>query len=372
MPVADDTRYCLYLLPWLSAQGAVRFGSVIVAPLDEAVAADDSRLETVYRIFGIYKGLGATQLRPTIMWPSTSDPLRLSDDDVALVVAHRDWLSAAAIMGDQYFSPLDAPFTDANADGFGQRFTVGTEHLALTKRRRDGQSIDGWPIAKLSTQMPLSASPTYQFSPDQALLDAFAALASRDDDFAGRLLEAIPLFNQANRLSERTALSYDLVFLGGALERLYDVSGPGIAEKLADAVSTLFDRYHHGFTTWQNRAATSGKVRDDEGSWTKRWVREFYAHRSAIHGGSPHTSSWSDLWHGLLATEAFSLSVKVLLGDIGVRPMSDDDVLAAECFDERIQALTTTAPSTGWWDAHRAASRRVMIAAMAEELRSQS
>jgi hypothetical protein len=368
--VADETVYCFYVLPWLSAPDVVRFGSVTVAPLDEAVAEDDPRLETVNRILGIYGGLGTTQLRPSIMWPSASDSLCLSDDDVALVVAHRDWLSAAAIMGNQYFSPLDAPFTDANADGFGQRFTVGTEHLALTKRRRDGQSVDGWPIAKISTQMPLSANPAHQFNPDQALLDAFAALASRGHDFAERLLEAIPLFNQANRLSDRTALSYDLVFIGGALERLYGISGSGIAEKLADAVSSLFDRYHHGFTTWQNLAVSSGKLHDDEGSWTKRWVREFYAHRSAIHGGSPHSSSWSDLWHGLLATEAFSLSVKVLLSDDGTRPMSDEDTLAAECFDERIQALATIDPSTAWWDARRAAQQRAMVAAAAEELRS--
>jgi len=370
--VADETVYCFYVLPWFSALDAVRFGSVTVAPLEKAVVEDDPRLETVNRILGIYRGLGTTQLRPSIMWPSASDPLYLSDDDLALVIAHRDWLSAAAIMGNQYFSPLDAPFTDGNADGFGQRFTVGTEHLSLIKRRRDGQSVDGWPIAKISTQMPLSANPAHQFNPDQALLDAFAALPSRGDDLAERLLDAIPLFNQANRLSERTALSYDLVFLGGALERLYGISGTGIAEKLADAVSSLFGRYHHGSTTWQNLAVSSGKLHDDAGSWSKRWVREFYAHRSAIHGGSPHSSSWPDIWHGLLATEAFSLSVKVMLGDDGARPMSDEDNLAAECFDDRIQALATIDPSTAWSDARRAAQRRVMVAAAVEELRSQS
>jgi hypothetical protein len=47
-------------------------------------------------------------------------------------------------------------------------------------------------------------------------------------------------------------------------------------------------------------------------------------------------NSWPDIWHGLLATEAFNLSPKVMLSDDGVRPMSDEDTLAAECFDERI------------------------------------
>jgi len=46
--------------------------------------------------------------------------------------------------------------------------------------------------------------------------------------------------------------------------------------------------------------------------------------------------------------------------------------LAAECFDERIQALATIEPSTAWWDARRDAQRRATVAAAAQELRSQS
>lgn len=51
--MADETVYCFYVLPWLNAPGAVRFGSVTVGPMDEAVADDDPRLETVNRILGI-------------------------------------------------------------------------------------------------------------------------------------------------------------------------------------------------------------------------------------------------------------------------------------------------------------------------------
>lgn len=68
--MADETSSCFCVLPWLSAPGAVRFGSVTVAPLDEAVAEDDPTLVTVNRILGICRGLGTTQLRPSIVWPS--------------------------------------------------------------------------------------------------------------------------------------------------------------------------------------------------------------------------------------------------------------------------------------------------------------
>jgi hypothetical protein len=57
----DDTVYCFYVLPWLNAPKGVRFGSVTVAPLEEAIAENDPRLETIARIMSIYQGLGSTQ-----------------------------------------------------------------------------------------------------------------------------------------------------------------------------------------------------------------------------------------------------------------------------------------------------------------------
>ena len=371
--MADATVYCFYALPWLRIPKAITFGAVTVAPLGEVISEDDPRLATVTNILSTYRGLGGAPLSPALMWPTGSHPLELAEDGVTSVLAHRDWLSAAAIMGNQYLSPLDAPFSDANADGFGQRFTVGTEHIALTKRRRDGQSVDGWPIATLATQMPLSANPAHQFDADLALLDAFAALPSRTDLLAEQLLEAIPLFNQANRLSERTTLVFDLVFLGGALERLFGISGPGVAEKLADGVSTLFDPFHHETTNWQNLAVSSGRLHPDQGPWVKRWVREFYAHRSAIHGGTPHSSDWTNLWHGLIATEVFSLSAKVMFDRDGTRPLTASDASAANALDGRIEGLAKpgTDPANEWWEALQAADHRTFVNEIAEALDQQ-
>lgn len=57
---------------------------------------------------------------------------------------------------------------------------------------------------------------------------------------------------------------------------------------------------------------------------------------------------------------------------MGPAPCRTRTTLAAECFDERIQALATIEPSTAWWDARRDAQRRATVAAAAQELRSQS
>ena len=63
----------------------------------------------------------------------------LDNHAIGVVFAHREWLSASALMGNEYCVPLDPPFSDANADGYGQRFTIGTEHVGLVKRRREGR-----------------------------------------------------------------------------------------------------------------------------------------------------------------------------------------------------------------------------------------
>jgi hypothetical protein len=303
------------------------------------------------------------------MWPTGTDPLSLDDQAVATVFAHREWLSAAALMGNEYCVPIDPPFCDANADGYGQRFTIGTEHVGLVKRRRDGQNNDVQPIEKMVTAQPQSANPSHQFNVDQPLLDALARLATRQDEVAERIRSSIPLFNQANQLSERSTPSSDLVLLAAALERLFEVTRP-IAQSLADTLAATFANFEQGATTWDNRSL-NGNVTADSGPWVKRWAREFYAHRSAIHGGpAPHTSDWFDLRHALIATEVYSLSVKVLLDGDGTRAMADADNLAADALDDRIERMAQPGSvlEDDWRVALLAARSRATVAAVAEAL----
>jgi hypothetical protein len=80
------------------------------------------------------------------------------------------------------------------------------------------------------------------------------------------------------------------VLLAAALERLFEVGTP-IGQNLAEAVATTFANFEQGSTTWDNRALRSGNLTADSGPWVKRWTREFYSHRSAIHGGRFRTQA---------------------------------------------------------------------------------
>ena len=102
-------------------------------------------------------------------------------------------------------------------------------------------------------------------------------------------------------------------------------------------------------------------------------VREFYAHRSAIHGGTPHSSEWTDLWHGLIATEVFSLSVRVMFDRDGTRPLTASDVSAADALDKRIEGLAKpgTDPAKEWWEAPQPAGHRTLVNEVAQALSQQ-
>jgi hypothetical protein len=367
--MAEDQVNAFYVMPWLRLHDNLTFGLVEVGPAEGCLSACDPRTATVKRILGLYEGLGGAQLTPSLMWMTGGDPIGVDPDDFPTIAAARDYLSAAAIMGNSYLDPADAPITDAHCDGYFQRFTTGADFVTLTKRRREGQFLDGWPIDRARTQIPLAATPAHQFHADPALLDAFADLTSRQSDVDLRIESALPFFVQANRLSERTSLQYDLVFLGAAFERLFEIIG-GKAAGLADAVTDLLSLYEQGSTTWHNRAVSSQNLHQDQGPWVKRWMREFYDHRSAIHGQPAHSNEWLDVWHGLIGTEVFSLSVKILLERDGVRTLTDDDKIASGALDDRIEHLAgqgVDAQAT-WREAYQRADRRAMVESVAQAL----
>ncbi len=131
-----------------------------------------------------------------------------------------------------------------------------------------------------------------------------------------KLVLALPPYLQANRLSEQTTILDDLVQMGAAFERLFGVTG-AIGKGLSDEITGLFSEFAAGFTRWHNFGLT-GRASRDEGPWRRRWMREFYVRRSAIHRGFAREGKWTDLFHAVIAAEVFSLCIKLYLRDAGI------------------------------------------------------
>jgi len=76
------------------------------------------------------------------------------------------------------------------------------------------------------------------------------------------------------------------------------------------------------------------------------------------------------VWHGLIGTEVFSLSVKILLEQEGVRALTDDDKIASGALDDRIEHLAgkSVDAQTTWREAYQRAARRAMVDSVAQAL----
>jgi hypothetical protein len=57
----------------------------------------------------------------------------------------------------------------------------------------------------------------------------------------------------------------------------------------------------------------------------RRWMREFYAKRSEIHGEEATTERWPYWAHALIGTVLYVALVKHLLADVGRYGLSDRD-----------------------------------------------
>lgn len=354
-------RAHLYVLPWIQLREPITFGGVEVAPAQVCLDSSDVREPAAQRILSSYKGLGGAPLAPGLMRMTGSGPLDLNESDIDTVLLHRMCLSAGLIMSNSYYNNAGYVATnDAHCEGFFHRFTSDAEHVSILKRRREGQNLDGWPLAMISISEPLSASAKHLLTVDESLLDALVTTISGGSELGQRLERALPPFLQGNKLSEQTTILDDLVWMGAAFERLFDVTTP-VGENLAEAVADRLVGFAEGLSTWTH-TSRSGIAHPEAGPWRQRWMREFYDRRSIVHSGHGSPGTWSDTFHGVIAAEVFALAVKQMLDQDGSRHLTDLDKVSMDALDGRIEALTINPgdPVAAWMKPHEEARVRLL------------
>jgi hypothetical protein len=309
-------------------------------------------------------------MSPSLMWIANRGPLDLKFSDQEALIRHRMCLSAGLIMRNSYFQGAGfAPSCDAHCEGYFHRFSSDAEHVSIYKRRRDGYDLDGWPLDRVRITVPLSASPASMHSVDPTLLNGLVAALAGGTDLGGLLERSLPSFLQGNRLSEANTLLDDLVWMGAAFERLFDVR-EDVGRQLSIRVAELFSGVTQGSTNWDH-ISRRGVRQPESGPWCKRWMREFYDRRSVLHSGTGVAGTWADFLHALIASEVFSLATFSRLDEEGVRPLEDRDRERLDALDARIEALSANPADLGaaWRQPLEDSKRRAVVTAMTESLR---
>lgn len=361
----------LYVLPWLQVPTPISFGQMEVAPASACLDPTDPRTPGARRVLGCYKNLDGRPVHyPALMWTQGSGPLDLRAADQSDLERHRLALSAALIIESAYYmnwTGLGA-VSAGHCEGFLHSFESAEQHTAIYKRRREGWYADGWPLDKLNITVPLPASPQHQFAFDSSLCDALLQATSSALQLGDRLERALPAFLQGNQLSNSTTMLDDLVWMGAAFERLLGIT-VDVGRNLSVEIAALFPDITEHQTNWTH-VSRSGNPINESGPWRQRWMREFYDRRSTVHSGTGQQGTWTDLFHGVIAAEVFSLAVLRLLADAGLRLLAEAEAIRQDALDARIEALASKPADIGgeWARCLDEAGRRWLRTAVAQSL----
>jgi hypothetical protein len=320
----------LYLFPWYSIDQEISFGDVSIGPWDAVPIKDDDVRQTVEHIVESFRLFGDEVARPTLIWRTGSDRIDVPQEDAELLSQYACQLAFACIAENEYFS--GEPISSAHLASYYIQFAPGETPLGLAMRRRDGHYLNRRTIEEMKITVPLAASVPSTVEPQPTFLDALTTCCGSSDPLDLRIRDSLPFFLMANNLSELTPALYDVVFLGSAFERLFEIEMPGIAKKLADHLANLFGAFPHtsapSWTDFRGRAQT--------GVWLERWVSEFYDYRSSIHPSPPRSNLWDVEMHALISTVIYSLAVKLLLEQAGRYQLTSKDILEMTALDGRL------------------------------------
>lgn len=324
LPDPEDGQQTICFLPWLRLDGEAAFGKVKLAPFGTVreQLEGDTQI-TAAAVAATFRDRRGNAVEPSVCWFADRHPTALlSDEDAEVLRAHVDLGALAAIAANAYLSHRP----QINASHFRrifQHFLPGTETIAVYRRRRDGHILEaGWRIEELHETMPPAAQESAKPQWEQPFLDALAACVDSNDATPTLVRQSLPLFLQGSELDEWETHGQEIVWIGSAIEQMCDVSGRNKSTQMADAVAAALG------SDWD--AAQKRTL--------NRWMTEFYAKRSEIHGRAAERDAWPYWAHALLGTVTYVLLVKHLLANAQF-VLTDRDKDDAAALPHRIECL---------------------------------
>ncbi len=313
------------LLPWLSLADPVAFAGVRLERWSSIRGGLPGNVRaTADLVVSGFRDSADNVVDPAVCWFVEREPTAPISEEGAEALRERVFLLAlAGIASNRYLSHRP----QVNATHFArvyQNFTPGTETIALIRRRRDGRTISaGHQLAQLRFPAPAAAAERTTPSFDQPFLDALATCIDANDDTSVVIRQSLPLLIQGSELDEFVTHGQDVVWIASAIEQLCDVSGRNKDTQMATKLADLL----------------GGDWTDEQKRVVRRWMREFYAKRSEIHGEEATTDRWPYWAHALIGTVVYIAVIKHLLADAGRLALTERDRDDAAGLPHRIGCL---------------------------------
>lgn len=324
-------------MPWCRVQRTCEAGDIHILPYERhkpIEGLDDLSQCRLNTILGTYKTIEGKPIDTSALvqygGKSLVDDLTNEERETIHEIVALACFSGLARR--EYFNSL-APY--CNSDCFAlyvQKFDRA-DFTAIATRRREGQTLSGWPIDDIVITVPIHCHTIREITLDQTLLNALVLhrTESEEEDWA-RWQNAIACFNQANTDNETVRFQVEWVLFCSAFEHILHAASDykDVARKFADAVipssPLLVKHAKRRSTRWT----------DSEAHLRYEWMKEFYRIRGDFAHGkldSRQPATWKILEHLVLAAIAFPLLVRCLLAKVRRYTLTDNDIAAINAFE---------------------------------------
>lgn len=349
-------------MPWCKIEKTYDFGEITLIPFrrhEVMVGIDETAQCRLNLILGTYQSIEGKQIdRATLVkYGSKSLIDELSEEEREAIHESITLASFCALAQREYFNSL-GPY--CNNDCFTlyvQKFDRA-DFTAITTRRREGETLSGWPIDDLAITIPIHCQTVRGITLDETLLKAFLIHRTRSDQEEwARWQNAIACFNQANTDNETVPFQVEWVLLCSAFEHILQAASDykDVARKFGDRVipsSPLLIK---------DATRKSARWTDDQANLSYEWMKEFYRIRGDFAHGkldSQQPVVWKTLEHLVLSTIAFPLLVRCLLAASGSYLLTDTDIAQINAFERFMDDPFLEAPhdargsGDSYWSRH--------------------
>lgn len=325
-------------MPWCRIDKAYDVGEVKILPFERHKpidGLDEAAQCRVNTILATYKTIESRSVdRAAIVRYAEKSPIDdLDEKERETVHELADLARFCGLARREYSNPHGFYCNSSCFNLYIQKFDRA-DHIALTTRRRDGETWSGWPIDNIVITIPTHCHTVREVRLDEALLTALTAYRkqTRSDGWV-RWQNALSCFNQANTDDEQFRPQVEWVLLASAFEHL--LGAKSISEDVANEFSKILIPQTELLARDANR-------RSDR--WTRdgvplryEWMREFYRVRGDYAHGKLNTQQptvWKPFEHLMLATIGFPLIVKGLLQKACVYTLTEDDNAQIDSFEQ--------------------------------------
>lgn len=355
-------------MPWCPLDKEYEVGEISLIPFDRAATNDQydsTELSQVLSILSSYRDFEGRPNPELTLVKYQGRPMfsELPSEEYEIARELVELACFSAISRRTYFSFGDY----CNATNFilyGQRFTVGSNHVVIVSRRGDGATNSMRAIGNTVFSMPSQAKPLGKVNLDEQLLDSVVAFREGADSKEwSRWQNSIACFNLANTDADNITHQVEWTLLCSAFERLLAADSKAI--DVAMRFSAVFAPTNP--IPISDATRKPSRCSDKTKPLSLEWMREFYSVRGDFAHGKLNTGqplAWHPLEHLSLARIAFPLLLKCLLSIAGKYTVTEHDLAEIDAFECLANAAFLTEPpdSQGsmdsWWQRCQSQAKR--------------